>query len=100
MAEPGTVTEYTVELPRPTLTKWEREYQAFLRMLPELLRTHPARYAAVHEEKVVDVGDDKMDLAGRMYEKYGYIPIYVGLVAARPLPPVRMPSIREVTRGK
>ncbi len=37
-----TITEpiFEVAFPAPALTKGEREYQTFLRLLPELLKTH------------------------------------------------------------
>jgi hypothetical protein len=78
--------------------KWEQERQAFRRMLPELLKSHPGQYVAVHEGRVVDSGGDKVTVAWRAYEKYGYVPIYVGLVSDRPPPPVRMPSFRVIER--
>ena len=74
--------------------KWEREYAAFLEMLPDLLQTHRGKYVAVHEGRVVDSDDDKIGLALRVYEKYGYIPIYVGLVTVTPTV-YRMPSTRN-----
>jgi hypothetical protein len=96
MSETSTDVVHTVELPRPPMTKWDREYQAFLRLLPDLLKSHRGQYVAVHNEQVVDVGDHKIDLAYRVYEKYGYLPIYVGIVAERPLPLERMPSVHMV----
>jgi hypothetical protein len=96
MSEAATDTVFSVELPRSVPTKWDREYHAFLRLLPELRKTHRGRYVAVHNEQVVDVGADKIELAERVYKKYGYQPIYVGLVAESPLPPARMPSVHEV----
>ena len=89
-------------LPAPVLTprpskneKWEREHAAFLELLPDLLQTHRGKFVAVHEGHVVDSGDDKIALALRVYEKYGYIPIYVGQVTVAPIV-CRMPSIRNV----
>lgn len=84
----------------PPNEKWEREYHAFLLMLPELLKTHRGKYVAVHEEKPVDSGDDKTALAMRAYKTYGYVPIYVGLVAERPLPPERVPHFHEFQHRK
>lgn len=101
----STTNDPTETFPAPMLTplpskneKWEREYAAFLEMLPELLQTHRNRFVAVHEERVVDCGDDKIALALRVYEKYGYIPIYVGLVSVeRPI--VRIPTFRVLGKG-
>jgi hypothetical protein len=94
MSEPVTYPPPVIEWPPPPRNKWEREYRAFLRLLPELLKSHRGKYVAVHEERAVGSGDDKVDLAWKMYEKYGYVPIYVGLVTDQPLPPSRMPSPR------
>jgi hypothetical protein len=87
MAEPVTV---------PTSSKWHREYQAFLRLLPGLLKTHRGRYVAVHVETVVDSGDDEIALAARVWDRFGYVPIHVDLVTEQPLPAVRIPGIRAV----
>jgi hypothetical protein len=68
-------------------------------MLPDLLQTHRGQFVAVHEGKVVDSGDNKLTVALRAYERCGYIPIYVGLVAERPLKPVRIPRFHLVDRS-
>ena len=74
-------------LPAPVLdlgpkTKWERERQAFYRLLPDLLQTHRDKYVAIHEEKVVGVGDSFIDVASKADQQFGSsTPIYVGLVA-------------------
>src|SRR5205807_1758117 len=85
--------------------KWQREYRAFLRLLPELLKTHKGKYVAIHEEQCVDTDEDKIALALRVYARYGYVPIQVGLVAEEQ-PVVRIPHRRplsmegETRRGK
>lgn len=78
----------------PAETKWERERRAFHRLLPSLLATHRDKYVAIHEERVVDSGDDKVALALRAYDKFGYVPIFVSLVTDVPQRPVRIPSPR------
>ncbi len=80
----------------PAANKWEREHRAFVRLRPSLLRTHKNQYVAVHEEKVVDSGDDEIALALRVYAKFGYVPIYVGLVSNQPQRVVRIPSPRLI----
>ena len=87
-----------VELPAPQPGKWDQEYAAFLRMLPDLLQTYRGQYVAVHEGRVVESGDVKLAVAMRAYDKHGYQPIYVGLVAERPLKPVRVPHFRILAR--
>jgi hypothetical protein len=79
----------------PPKDKWEREHLAFLRLLPQLLQTHAGKYVAVHDEQVVDSGDDKVALALRVYDRFGYQPIHVGLVSERP-EVVRIPYRRPL----
>ena len=83
-------------LKRPPESKWQREYQAFLRLLPELLVTHRGRYVAIHEGRVAGVGDDRIELAREVWAKHGYVPIHIGLVTTDPPPVVRAPSPRVV----
>ena len=97
MSEHVTFPAVALDMPVPPRDKWEREYRAFLRILPELLKTLPGKYVAVHEERVVGSGADKVDVALKAYAEYGYVPIYVGLVAARPLPPERIPGFRVLS---
>jgi hypothetical protein len=75
-------------------TKWRREQQAFRRLLPDLLKVHRNQYVAIHEGKVVEAGADKLEVAGRAYARFGYVPIYVGLVTDQPIPVSRIPSPR------
>ncbi len=67
----------------PARDKWEREYRAFWLMLPHLLQTRRGRYVAVHEGRLVGSGEASLPLAMRVYATYGYVPIYVGLVAEK-----------------
>jgi hypothetical protein len=78
----------------PAETKWERERRAFHRLLPSLLATHRGKFVAIHEERIVDSGDDKVALALRAYAKFGYVPVFVSLVTDVPQQPVRIPSPR------
>jgi hypothetical protein len=88
-------------LPAPLLAslprdKWQRGQQAFRRLLPGLLVSHRNQYVAIHEEKVVESGTDKLDVAGKAYARFGYLPIFVSLVSDQPVPLVRIPSSRSV----
>ena len=65
--------------------KWNREYAAFLRMLPELLQSHRGQYVAIHEGRVVASGLDKIAVARESYRQFGPVEILVRLVTdARP----------------
>jgi Family of unknown function (DUF5678) len=94
MSEPETfpapVLGTTVPPPR---NKWEREYRAFLQLLPQLLTAHRGQYVAVHDGQVVDSGDDEIALALRVYDKYGYVPLHIGRVVEQ-TPPERIPRYR------
>jgi hypothetical protein len=78
----------------PPEDKWRREQRAFRHLLPQLLKTHRDQYVAVHDGQVVESGSDKLEVAGRAYARFGYVPIYVSLVTDQPLPVVRMASPR------
>ncbi|HEY1861168.1 MAG TPA: hypothetical protein VGG61_12475 [Gemmataceae bacterium] len=91
------VETFTVSLtevldPRPK-TKWEREYQAFRRLLPELLKTHMEKYVVIHEEQLIDSGDDDISLAVQFFAKYGNVSPHIGLVTETP-PVCRIPHYR------
>ena len=74
---------FTVQLPLPA-SKSEVERRAFYRLLPELLLTHKGQYVAIHEEKAVDAGPIKLDVAMRVLQRVGNVAIFVGLVTDQP----------------
>ena len=71
---------------------FERERAAFERLKPELLKTHRGQFVAVVNEQVVDVDTDRVKLVLRVYDRFGYRPIYVQLVEEH-LPRRRLPSV-------
>ena len=88
-------------LPAPELerfadraSKWEQERSAFWRLLPTLMSQYRDQYVAVHEGQVVDSGADQVELALRVYRRFGYVPIYVGLVSDEPVRMLRVPTPR------
>ncbi len=74
--------------------QWKRERSAFLNQQAALLQSYCGKYVAIHDGEVVDSDMDEVQLGLRVYGKYGYVPIYFGLVAETPLPVVRVPSRR------
>ncbi len=88
-------TPPAVPTPIPRFPDWEREREAFKRMLPELLKTHRDQYVAVYQEKVVDSGDDLIAVVLRVYARYGYVPTYADLVTDQPPRVERIASPRE-----
>jgi len=91
----STILPAPVIEPTPPLTKWEREYQAFQRLLPELLRTHRGKYVVIHDGAVVASGDDDVALALGFFQQHGNVPIHVGLVTDQPEPLVRIPHYHQ-----
>jgi hypothetical protein len=96
MSEPITLPAPVVSLPPAPRSKWEREYQAFQRLLPQLLATHRGQYVAIHNEQVVDSGDDKLAVALRVLARIGNVPIHVGHVTEGPEPIARSGVRREM----
>ena len=84
------------DLAAPLDDKWKREQRAFHQLLPELLRTHLDEFVAIHEGRVVESGVDKLDVARRAYERFGYIPIFISRIVAGPPAPIRIPSPRRL----
>jgi len=62
------------------LDAFEREQQAFECLKPELLRTHRGQWVAIYQGKVVEVGEDQSQVLDRVYDRFGYVPVYVQLV--------------------
>jgi len=85
-----------LHLTAPPATKWERERQAFRRLLPHLLLTHRGQYVAVHDGQVVDSGNDPLPLALRVLAQVGNVDIYVGLVTEEPEPTGRSGIVRNI----
>jgi hypothetical protein len=81
------------------LTKWEREYEAFLRLLPELLPKYRGEYVAVHDGRVVGHGPDKVAVALAAYRQFGSVEILVRLVSDEPPDIVQIPSPRRVSES-
>ncbi len=54
-------------------TEVDKNFAAFQRMLPELLKTHPGKYALMHDKEVVEFFDTFGDAARFGKEKFGEI---------------------------
>lgn len=82
----------------PTADKFEREKDAFRRLLPELLTTHRGQYVAIHDGQVVEVGTSRLEVVMATFRRVGAVPIYVELVT-EDLPRVyRIPGLRLARR--
>lgn len=79
--------------------KFQREQEAFRRLLPNLLKTYRYQYVAIHEGQVVGTGPDQIELVDRAYERFGHVPILVTLVTDRPrvgrIPSPRRGSVED-----
>jgi hypothetical protein len=96
---PDTTSElFEVRLDQPTPSKFERERGAFLRLLPQLLVTHPGQYVAIHDEQIADSGTDRLEVAMRVLRRVGNVDIYVGLAADQPEPVCRSGVRRDLSR--
>lgn len=96
MSEPEIFPAPVITVSEGKNVKWERERRAFLRLLPGLLSGNFGKYAAIHDEKVVEIGDTPLETVERAYTRFGYVPIFVGLISDQPATPVRIPSPRSV----
>ena len=97
-------TSETATLPAPSIDwrpvvrdKWASEFEAFQRLLPQLLETHHGKYVVIHEGLVVDSGQDDLALALRFFKRHGNVPIHVELVSDKPEPVTRVPHYRELS---
>jgi len=69
---------------RKSLEAFEQERQAFERLKPELLRTHRGQWVAIHQGEVVEAGQDRSQVLDSVYDRFGYVPVYVQQVEERP----------------
>ena len=95
MSETATLPAPAVDWRPVVRSKWAREFEAFQRLLPQLLQTHRGEYVVIHEGRVVDSGQDDLALALRFFAEHGNVPIHVGLVTDQPEPVARIPHYRE-----
>lgn len=92
--EPWTPPQAPTPVPRDP--KWEQEYQAFQKLLPELLKTCRGQYIAIHDGQVVATGTEQLAVAKRAWERVGYVAVHVGLVTEEPPRVCRLPSPRVI----
>ncbi len=74
----------------------DREHDAFQQMLPELLKQYEGRVVALHNGKVVGVGDDEVEVWEHARQQLGAVPIYVQTVE-HPARVYDMPSVEIVS---
>lgn len=86
--------------PRPSDPALATEYDAFERMLPDLMTQCPGKYVALRGGVVVAVGDTKIDAATEAHRQQPGVPAYTRLVTDQPQPIPRIGSPRKVRRGR
>lgn len=61
----------------------EEEREAFSKIRDRLIRdpAYNGKYVAVFQGRIVGCDEEKERLAEKVYEKYGYVPIYIDKVA-------------------
>ena len=101
MTEPGEIHTVTLEQKsRGALSdadaKFACERQAFWAMHSQLLPMYEGKYVAVLNGQVVDSDVDERALVQRVYQKFGYQPMYVQLVTSGSLPVYRLLSPQVV----
>lgn len=94
MSESAIIEMPEVTLATPPEDKWSREKRAFLAMLPELLTKYRDQFVAVHEGRVVGVGEDQIAIGLAAYRQFGNVAILVRKVTDAPPRVVRIPSIK------
>ena len=76
--------------------KFACERQAFWAMHAQLLSMYEGKYVAVLDSQVVDSDVDERALVQRVYQRFGYQPMYVQLVTSGSLPVYRLMSPQVV----
>jgi len=82
----------------PTADKFEREKDAFRRLLPELLKTHLGKVVAIHDGQVVEAGTSRIEVAMATFRRVGAVPIFVEFVTEDPPRVFRIPGLRLARR--
>jgi hypothetical protein len=75
---------------------FERERAAYEKLAESLRPQYEGLYVAIRGGHVVDSDADELALIARVYDRFGYGPLYVRKVGS-PLPTLRIPSPRLVS---
>ncbi len=79
----------------PPESAFERERQAFRKLLPELRAKYNGQYVAIKNGPVIASGLEEVPVALEAYSRVGYGPLYLGFVSDFPCSPARLPSARR-----
>ena len=75
------------------------EEDAYIRMLPELLKTHYGKYVVIRDGKLIASADSEHKALQAAFALERMPMIFLTRVWDKPVPLERLPSIREVRRG-
>ena len=70
-----------------------------MRLLPRIFADYRGQYVAIHDEKVVDSGPGRLEVALRVLRRIGNVDIYVGLVSDQPELVSRSGVRRDLSSG-
>ncbi|MCE9564102.1 MAG: DUF5678 domain-containing protein [Planctomycetes bacterium] len=84
---------------RPTNPALSAEFDAFERMLPELMKQYAGKYVALRNGAVVAVGDTEVIALTAAYQQPSESLVYCRLVTDQPQPIERIPSFRQLSTG-
>ncbi len=79
--------------------KAQRERAAFYRLLPQLLKSHYGKVVAIHDEKVIAVGDERRPVLDAARMIAGYVDLHVASVLEK-LPVERLVGFRELPENR
>jgi hypothetical protein len=81
---------------RPTHPKMAAEFDAFEKMLPDLMAQFAGRYIVLHHAKVIAVADSEVEALTAARAAFPAVLGYVRRVTDQPQPIERLPSVRLV----
>jgi len=77
--------------------KLEKDRDAYIRLKPELLKTHLGEYAVIKDGELVAVGQDQQTLIDQTYQRFGVVDLYVKRVETQERI-YRIPGPRKVMK--
>lgn len=73
--------------------QWEKNRKFFTQHEKEFEEKYPGLYVAVHDGKILGTGKEAGPLVGRLYDEYGYIPLYASLPGRKEIEYVNFPIV-------
>lgn len=64
--------------------EFEKQWEAFQRLKPDLLKTHEGHWVGIVRERVAAVGDSSNAVLEKILDEYGDVPMYIQEVRAEP----------------